>query len=137
MRLIDEDEVHKKLTDLYKYAKREARRAYSVAIDIITDADTIEAEPVRHGRSVDMMLGDVVWHKCSEQLPDDDVSKDIFIILKYIPTGVFTAYYAPTEVPSLPFYIHGIGFVESDKILRWAEIPDGFIPKFDVKEIIE
>lgn len=83
------------------------------------------------------MLKDVVWYKCREQLPDDDVSKDIFIILKHIPTGVFTAYYDSTAVPRLPFYVHGIGFVESDKILYWAEVPDGFMPKFDVKEIIE
>lgn len=49
MRLIDADKVHDALLDLYKCANREARRAYSVAIDIVADADTIEAEPARHG----------------------------------------------------------------------------------------
>lgn len=42
MRPIDADEAHSKLTELYKNAKGEARKAYSAAIDIISDADTIE-----------------------------------------------------------------------------------------------
>lgn len=46
MRPIDADAAHSKLTELYKNAKGEARRAYSRAIDVICDADTIE-EPLK------------------------------------------------------------------------------------------
>lgn len=42
MRPIDADEAHSKLTELYKNAQGEARKAYSAALDIISDADTIE-----------------------------------------------------------------------------------------------
>ena len=46
MRPIDADAANSKLTELYKNAKGEARRAYSRAIDVICDADTIE-EPLK------------------------------------------------------------------------------------------
>ena len=42
MRPIDADEAHDKLTALYKNAQGKAREAYSAALDIISDADTIE-----------------------------------------------------------------------------------------------
>lgn len=42
MRQVDADAIHAKLTVLYKNATGAARRAYSDALDIVSDADDIE-----------------------------------------------------------------------------------------------
>ena len=70
MRLIDAEKAHGKLTDLYKCANREARRAYSVAIDIVADADTIEAEPVRHGHWIEKITT-IKCSNCGKEYNDE------------------------------------------------------------------
>ena len=83
------------------------------------------------------MSDDIVWYKCSEQLPVyDGVLRDIFIILRKIPYAVFTGCYDPS-ILEMPFYICGLGRERPNKVLYWAEVPDGFMPEFDVKEIVE
>lgn len=46
MRPIDADHIHEKLTELYKNAQGDARKAYSDALDIVCDEDTIDCEPI-------------------------------------------------------------------------------------------
>lgn len=82
-----------------------------------------------------MVLKDVVWHKCCEQLPqvNDEHCGDIFIILRKLPYAVFTGFYDP-NITEMPFYICGIGRVQTSKVLYWTEVPDGFMPDSDIEE---
>ena len=46
MRPIDADNIHEKLTELYKNAQGDARKAYSKSLDIVCEEDTIDCEPI-------------------------------------------------------------------------------------------
>ena len=64
MRMINADTVYTELTNLYKNATREARRAYSNAIDVVCNADTIEG-------------GLTKWISIDEKLPE--IGQDVLI----------------------------------------------------------
>lgn len=77
MRLIDADALNKIKfhelpythivpADLLKLQTEAYERGWNDAIDAIMEsADTIDAEPVRHGRWEPYEFGDDTWHKCS------------------------------------------------------------------------
>ena len=46
MRPIAADHIYDKLIELYKNAQGDVRKAYSNAIDIVCDEDTIDCEPI-------------------------------------------------------------------------------------------
>ena len=62
MRPVDADLIHAKLTALYKDATGAARRAYSDALDIVCDEDTVEVQgqekqSVGHWKHVTFSVG--------------------------------------------------------------------------------
>lgn len=46
MRLIDAEPLVHKFYELYKYATGDARKAFSKAIDVVADTETVDAVPV-------------------------------------------------------------------------------------------
>lgn len=83
MRLVDADKIHRELTALYKNAQHEARQAYSRAIDIVCDADTVEAEPAKHGRWIPVTAyneNDIAYcdYMCSEC--GHEITKRVFCV---------------------------------------------------------
>ena len=101
MRPIDADHIHNKLTKLYKNAQEDARKAYSCALDIVCDEDTIDCEPIINAEWINSspLTDTIICSNCDYNIPDielvtprcpwcgahmknfDDIKSEIFDIL--------------------------------------------------------
>ena len=118
MRPIDADAIYTELTNLYKNATREARRAYSNAIDVICDADTIEGE-LTQWISIDEKLPEIGQDVLIHYVRKSDLSDGGITITKRVDY-IWFGHAVPTE----PYWKDPWQYFHSDyDITHWMLLP--------------